>query len=172
MTWIKTLVHRPALVTVIYLILFLFGSYSYSKLPIDLLPDMEVPVVTVVTAYPGASALDVRTISTRRFSWIIPTKRLASTSRENLSLVTLIFLLKPTLKSPQTMSVKILKKRVLRDAESPQVLKFDMGQMMYFAITTQVPMFSKNQVECLIAHCDGFRCWIRHAPMLPIRCAH
>ena len=59
MTWIKTLVHRPALVTVIYLILFLFGSYSYSKLPIDLLPDMDVPVVTVVTAYPGASALDV-----------------------------------------------------------------------------------------------------------------
>ena len=47
MTWIKTLVHRPALVTVIYLILFLFGSYSYSKLPIDLLPDMDVPVVTV-----------------------------------------------------------------------------------------------------------------------------
>ena len=59
MQWIRTLIHRPALVTVIYLILFLFGTYSYSKLPIDMLPEMDVPVVTVVTAYPGASALDV-----------------------------------------------------------------------------------------------------------------
>ena len=95
MTWIKTLVHRPALVTVIYLILFLFGAYSYSKLPIDLLPDMDVPVVTVVTAYPGASALDVEDKISKpledSFGAIVNFKELASTSRENLSLVTLVF---------------------------------------------------------------------------------
>ena len=92
---IKTLVHRPALVTVIYLILFLFGSQGYSKLPIDLLPDMEVPVVTVVTAYPGASALDVEDKISKpledSLGAIANLKELASTSRENLSLVTLIF---------------------------------------------------------------------------------
>ena len=59
MKWIHTMVHRPALVTVIYLILLIFGGYAYSKLPVDMLPDIEAPVITIVTAYPGASALDV-----------------------------------------------------------------------------------------------------------------
>ena len=111
MTWIKTLVHRPALVTVIYLILFLFGSYSYSKLPIDLLPDMDVPVITVVTAYPGASALDVEDKVSKpledSLGAIANLKELASTSRENLSLVTLVFTSKADSKSLQTTSVNL-----------------------------------------------------------------
>ena len=58
MNWIRTLVHRPALVTVIYLIIFIFGLFSYSRLPIDMLPDIQAPVISIVTPYPGASALD------------------------------------------------------------------------------------------------------------------
>ena len=46
MKWIQTLVHRPALVTVIYLIITMFGLFSYSKLPVDMLPDLEAPVLT------------------------------------------------------------------------------------------------------------------------------
>jgi HAE1 family hydrophobic/amphiphilic exporter-1 len=95
MKWIETLVRRPALVSVIYLILFLFGSYSFSKLPIDLLPDMEIPVVTVVTAYPGASALDVEDKLSKpledSLGAIANLKEISSTSRENLSMVTLVF---------------------------------------------------------------------------------
>ena len=59
MTFIRTMIQRPALVSVIYLIILIFGLFSYTRLPIDMLPDMEAPVVTVVTAYPGASALDI-----------------------------------------------------------------------------------------------------------------
>ena len=95
MTWIRTLIHRPALVTVIYLILILFGAYSFSKLPIDMLPDMEVPVVTVLTVYPGASALDVEDKISRPMEdnlGAIPNlKEIVSTSQENFSSVTLLF---------------------------------------------------------------------------------
>ena len=158
MTWIKTLVHRPALVTVIYLILFLFGTYSYSKLPIDLLPDMEVPVVTVVTAYPGASALDVEDKISKpledSLGAIANLKELASTSRENLSLVTLIFTSKADIEvaaNDVRQNLEGLKRSLPTDAESPQVLKFDMGQMpiVTFAITTPGSdvRLIKNEVE-------------------------
>ena len=158
MKWIETLVRRPALVTVIYLILFLFGSYSYSKLPIDLLPDMEVPVVTVVTAYPGASALDVEDKLSKpledSLGAIANLKEIASTSRENLSMVTLVFTSNADINvaaNDVRQNLEGLKRTLPSDAESPQVLKFDFGQMpiVTFAITTPGAdvRLLKNKVE-------------------------
>ncbi len=158
MKWIETLVRRPALVTVIYMILFLFGSYSYSKLPIDLLPDMEVPVVTVVTAYPGASALDVEDKLSKpledSLGAIANLKEIASTSRENLSMVTLVFNSSADVNiaaNDVRQNLEGLKRSLPSDAESPQVLKFDIGQMpiVTFAITTRGDdvRLLKNEVE-------------------------
>ncbi len=158
MKWINTLVRRPALVTVIYMILFLFGSYSYSKLPIDLLPDMEVPVVTVVTAYPGASALDVEDKLSKpledSLGAIANLKEIASNSRENLSMVTLVFTSNADVNiaaNDVRQNLEGLKRSLPTDAEAPQVLKFDIGQMpiVTFAITTPGSdvRLLKNDVE-------------------------
>ena len=145
MQWIRTLIHRPALVTVIYLILFLFGTYSYSKLPIDMLPEMDVPVVTVVTAYPGASALDVENKLSEpleeSLGAIANLKEISSTSRENLSMVTLVFTSNADTNvaaNDVRQNLESIKRTLPTDAESPQVLKFDIGQMpiVTFAITT------------------------------------
>ena len=74
---------------------------------------MEVPVVTVVTAYLVRSALDVEDKISKpledSLGAIANLKELASTSRENLSLVTLIFTSKADIEVPPTMCVKILK---------------------------------------------------------------
>ena len=95
MTFIRTMIQRPALVSVIYLIILIFGLFSYTRLPIDMLPDMEAPVVTVVTAYPGASALDIEDkISTpieESLGSLSNLKEISSTSRENISVVTMVF---------------------------------------------------------------------------------
>lgn len=145
MQWIRTLIHRPALVTVIYLILFLFGTYSYSKLPIDMLPKMDVPVVTVLTAYPGASALDVENKLSEpleeSLGAIANLKEISSTSRENLSMVTLVFTSNADTNvaaNDVRQNLESIKRTLPTDAESPQVLKFDIGQMpiVTFAITT------------------------------------
>ena len=73
MTFIRTMIQRPALVSVIYLIILIFGLFSYTRLPIDMLPDMEAPVVTVVTAYPGLLLwiLKIRFHSHRRIIGVI-----------------------------------------------------------------------------------------------------
>ena len=150
MNWIKILIHRPALVTVIYLILILFGAYSFSKLPIDILPDMEVPVVTVVTVYPGASALDVEdkiSLPMEDSLGAIPNlKEIISSSQENFSSVTLIFDSSADVNiaaQDVRQSLGSIKSLFPEDAQSPQVMKFDIGQMpiLTFAITQKDKMF-------------------------------
>ena len=158
MSWIRTLIHRPALVTVIYLILILFGSYSFSKLPIDMLPDMEIPVVTVLTVYPGASALDVEDKLSHPMEdslGAIPNlKEIISTSQENFSSVTLIFDSSADVNiaaQDVRQSLETIKNTFPEDAQSPQVMKFDIGQMpiLTFAITTEGEdiRFIKEEIE-------------------------
>jgi hydrophobic/amphiphilic exporter-1 (mainly G- bacteria), HAE1 family len=136
MTFIRKLVYRPALVSVIYLIALMFGLFSYSKLPIDLLPDMQAPVVSVVTAYPGASALDVEDKISQPLEGSLGSlsdlKEISSISRENVSILTLVFTSKTDISEAANdvrQNLEELKGRFPKDAESPRVMKYDFGQM-------------------------------------------
>ena len=48
-------VNHPVFATMIMVALLVFGIYSYQRLPIEQIPDIDLPVVAVVMAYPGAS---------------------------------------------------------------------------------------------------------------------
>lgn len=48
-------VNQPVFATMIMVALMVFGIYSFQRLPIENLPDVDFPVVAVVVAYPGAS---------------------------------------------------------------------------------------------------------------------
>ncbi|MFD2647983.1 efflux RND transporter permease subunit [Devosia albogilva] len=48
-------VNHPVFATMVMVALLVFGIYSYQRLPIEQLPDIDLPVVAVVTSYPGAS---------------------------------------------------------------------------------------------------------------------
>lgn len=48
-------VSQPVFATMIMVAIMVFGFYSYQRLPIEQMPDIDVPVVAVVTSYPGAS---------------------------------------------------------------------------------------------------------------------
>ncbi len=54
-------VKRPVLAAVISLLLVVFGIVSFSRLPLREYPDIDPPVVTILTLYPGASANVVET---------------------------------------------------------------------------------------------------------------
>jgi multidrug efflux pump len=49
-------INRPVMATVISLLIFLVGAFSATKLQVREFPDMTNTVITVTTAYPGASA--------------------------------------------------------------------------------------------------------------------
>lgn len=52
-------VRRPVFASILYIAITLFGLVALFRLPIDLYPEFENPVITVVTLYPGASSWDV-----------------------------------------------------------------------------------------------------------------
>ena len=49
-------IRRPVLATVMSLIIILVGLICYTRLPVRLIPNVDVPIVTVSTSYPGANA--------------------------------------------------------------------------------------------------------------------
>ena len=52
-------VRRPVTTVAATLGIILLGSVSVTKLPVSLLPDVELPVLTIRTSYPGAAATEV-----------------------------------------------------------------------------------------------------------------
>ena len=49
-------IRRPVLATVMSLLLALVGLIAYQRLPVREYPNIDEPVITVETRYPGASA--------------------------------------------------------------------------------------------------------------------
>jgi len=55
----KFAVRRPVMVSMIFLILIILGVISFVLLPIDLFPDVDLPVVMVVAGYEGAGPSEI-----------------------------------------------------------------------------------------------------------------
>ncbi|MGB9606968.1 MAG: efflux RND transporter permease subunit [bacterium] len=58
-------VKRPITILMVIIAVFLLGFVSLSRLKIDLLPDITLPVVTITTVYPGAGPEEVETLITK-----------------------------------------------------------------------------------------------------------
>jgi hydrophobe/amphiphile efflux-1 (HAE1) family protein len=88
-------IRRPVLATMMSLALILFGTIGLQRLPVRELPDIDPPIVSVTTVYPGANAAVVETEVTERLEEQINNipgiKTLTSSSREQVSTVTVEF---------------------------------------------------------------------------------
>ena len=58
---IALFVHRPVAVSMFYAAVALLGAVSLLRLPVDLLPDLSYPRLTVWTVYPGTARTVVET---------------------------------------------------------------------------------------------------------------
>ncbi len=88
-------VKRPVFATVINLLLLVFGIVAVSYLSLREYPDIDPPIVSVNTSYPGASAEIVETRITQlleeRISGIEGIKNISSSSRNGRSSITIEF---------------------------------------------------------------------------------
>jgi len=95
MSLYESSVRKPVMTSIIFVAVVLLGLFSYTKLPIDLLPKIETSSVMVMTTYDGASASDVETNVTRPLESSLNTvsnlKNIKSTSKENRSIITMEF---------------------------------------------------------------------------------
>ncbi|MCG8600099.1 MAG: efflux RND transporter permease subunit [Verrucomicrobiales bacterium] len=94
--WISdTSIRRPVVATVLSLLLLTFGFVSLTQLQVREFPDIDPPIVTIETAYTGASAVVVERRITQliedRISGVEAIKSIESSSEDGRSVVTVEF---------------------------------------------------------------------------------
>ena len=66
-------IKRPIMMTMFLMVLVLFGGIAYFSLNIDMMPDVDIPVVTVQTVYPGAGPQEIETQVTKKIEDAVST---------------------------------------------------------------------------------------------------
>ncbi len=95
MTITELAIKRPIIVIVLFTALALLGCFCYTQMKYELIPNINMAVVSISTVYPGASASEVESQVTEKIedavSGLDKVDTLVSTSAEGLSVVTINF---------------------------------------------------------------------------------
>ncbi len=91
----STSIQRPVFAFVMSFTILLFGIISFTRLPVREYPDIDPPIISVVTLYRGASPSVVETeitnILEEQFATLEGVKTMTSSSREQGSVITIEF---------------------------------------------------------------------------------
>jgi len=127
-------IKRPVFATVLMLSLLVLGIFSYRRLSIDLMPDIEIPVVSISIIYPGASSEAVEREVTKKVEEAVNpipgVRHIQSTSKEGLSFVFIEFELETKLSDAmEDVRTKIssIRRDLPKSIEEPLIQKFDIS---------------------------------------------
>jgi hydrophobe/amphiphile efflux-1 (HAE1) family protein len=134
MTLSDVAIKRPVFTIMISLGIVVLGLLGYTRLGVNLFPDVEFPVVTVTTIYPGASPAEIESQVTEKIEDAIVSlpgiDRVQSWSRDSYSNVVIIFELDVDLDEAATQvreRVAQVRGQLPREAEDPTVARLDIG---------------------------------------------
>ncbi|RKZ06355.1 hypothetical protein DRQ32_11270, partial [bacterium] len=89
---LRLAIQRPIAVTMLFTALVLIGVLSYQRLPVDLLPSITYPRLTVITTYQDIPAEDLERLVTRPLEEVITAlngvRGVTSRTREGVSAIT------------------------------------------------------------------------------------
>lgn len=89
----ETAVRKPISTILIFIGVMVLGLFSLQNLAVDMYPELDVPVISVITSYPGANASDIETNVTRvledNLNTVNNLKKMTSRSSDNMSVITL-----------------------------------------------------------------------------------
>ncbi|MCU0722585.1 MAG: efflux RND transporter permease subunit, partial [Planctomycetes bacterium] len=136
MTLAEFSVKRRITTVMLVLIVLLFGGIAFFSLGLDLMPEMQFPMLVVATYYPGVAAEDVESLITKNLEEVVSAvggvKSVYSASQEGVSSIVAEFEWGTNLDAAaQDVRDKIalVEKFLPSDAEDPQVIRFDPSQM-------------------------------------------
>ena len=129
-------VRRPVTTGVFFLIVVLFGGVSFSRLPIDLLPDLTFPTVSVSVQYPGVGPEEIErliSIPIEEAASTVPgIEEISATSQEGQSQVSVQFEWGVNLDAAMNdirANLDRIRDRFPEDATQPVVRRFDPSQL-------------------------------------------
>jgi len=127
-------VHRPVFTTMLVLIVMILGGISLSRLPIDLMPDITFPTLSVSTGYENASPEEIEELISRpieeAMSAVPGVEEVSSVSSEGSSNVRITFSWGTDLDAAANDIRDRLDRVIPRlpdDADRPRLRKFDLA---------------------------------------------
>ncbi|MDR0682247.1 MAG: efflux RND transporter permease subunit, partial [Dysgonamonadaceae bacterium] len=136
MSLYESAVKKPITTALIFIGVAILGLFSLTRLPVDLFPDIEVNSLTIITAYPGASASDIEINVTRPIENTLNTaenlKKITSQSKDNMSLVTLEFNYGTDINvatNDVRDKIDMVKSQLPDDVTNPIIFKFSMDMI-------------------------------------------
>lgn len=149
-------IKRPVFATVMMLTLVTLGLFSYRRLAIDMFPDVEIPVLSIVTEYPGASPETVEREVTKRIEEVINpisgVKHVVSTSRESLSSVVVEFALEVRINEvSQEARAKInaIRNELPVTLKEPVIQKLDFNAMPILSLAVRSSVLTPRDLTTL-----------------------
>ncbi len=95
MTITELSIKRPIFIIVVFMVLALMGIFGYAQLKYELVPNIEIPNIFIITQYSGAAANEVESTVTRKIEDGVATldgiDSLQSTSSEGVSFVNIAY---------------------------------------------------------------------------------
>lgn len=147
-------VTRPVAVVVFMLLLMLFGIISLSRLPVREYPNIEVPTISIMTQYTGASSSVMETKITQpienAIAGIEGLETIQSTSKEGKSVINLEFSINRDLDA----AANDVRDRINRitnslpdEADTPIVRKYDTDSMPIMMVAITSPYMSQMELS-------------------------
>ncbi len=149
-------IKRPVLATVMILALVTLGVFSFRRLAIDMMPDVEIPVLSITTEFPGASPETVEREVTKRIEEAVNpisgVKHVQSVSREGLSSVIVEFQLEVKINDvSQEARAKInaIRRELPEGMKEPVIQKFDFGAMPVISLAVRSKVLNPRDLTTL-----------------------
>ena len=131
----ETSVRRPVTTLMVFLGVILIGIFCFVQMPIDLLPEMDIPSITVITPYEGAGPEEVEDKITRpleeRLSTVEDLEHIFSTSREGQSIIRLMFDWETDLDTRANDvrdAIDMAQRSIPKEADRSRIFKLDVSQ--------------------------------------------
>ncbi len=127
-------VHRPILTAVIFVVVITLGLVSFSRLSIDLMPEITYPTISVITSYENVGPQEIEELVSRPIEEALAAvqgvQEITSTSTEGRSMVRVSF----TWGTNLDVAANDIRDRIDRvisrlpeDVERPMIRKFDLS---------------------------------------------
>jgi hydrophobic/amphiphilic exporter-1 (mainly G- bacteria), HAE1 family len=142
----KSAVNKPITTLMVFAAVVVMGIYAFTRIPVDLYPELDPPYISVLTTYPGANASDIEVNVTKvledAFNTVDMVKEVTSISSDNISVITLEFSWEADL-NEATNEIRDVTDRIYSQLpegiDRPTIFKFNTNMMpiVFYAVTAK-----------------------------------
>ena len=168
MKFAQTFIKHHVMTILLYILVVVFGFYSFQNLPLALMPSMEVPAAVGYATYPGAGPEDIEQQVTKKLEGAVAglsgLDTLQSTSSENMAMLVIRFTNDTDMDQAMTDlrdKVAQVKSQLPDDASDPTVMSIDIDSMPVVSVALRgndlasLQSIAEDEIQPALERLDG-----------------